>query len=133
MYFSRRLTLFFLVTIIISFLLFSCGLFKIGPVEIVYSASSLTLSWDDDADYIDTLSSVDYYNVYYRQFGALRWIFFDSTKYGASFITINKKQIGTGEFEFGVEAVNKKGAKSEIHASTDFSAWPSGGWYVKWE
>jgi len=117
------------------FLLSGCpGLFSsFGPLPIEHTATMLILSWDNlEAGLEGTPSSVDHYDLFYRPLGMVSWVYVQSTPDAACTVSISQSRVGYGKFEFAVQTVYRSGRKSELHTSTDFSAWPPGGWYVDW-
>ena len=105
-----------------------------GPVPVVVAADSLGLAWDaDDAQLGNQPSSVDHYNVYYRAYGTADWLLLRATKGSSPGTTITSSELDFGSYEFAVEGVYRDGSTSGMHGSSDFSAWPTGGWYVVWQ
>lgn len=47
-------------------------------------------------------------------------------------LTIKHSDLGDGEYDFAVRAVNSNDVASSIHSSLDASANPFGGWYILW-
>mgnify|MGYP000966105626 CR=1 FL=1 len=112
----------------------SAFLDKSGPLPIVFSEEVLALAWEADDTGIDgSGDTVARFNVYYRELGTLPWVFLSATPDGSPATTINRGVlIGGGSFEFAVQSVYADGTTSELHKSSDFSASPPGGWYLKW-
>ncbi len=105
-----------------------------GPVPVVVAADSLGLAWDvDDAQLGDQPSSVDHYIVYYRVYGTADWVLLHATEDGSPGTTITSSMLDFGSYEFAVEEVYRDRSASGMHGSSDFSAWPTGGWYVVWQ
>ena len=105
-----------------------------GPVPIVVASDFITLSWDSDTSPIpDQPSSVDHYNVYYRSHGTLAWQLLHRTAGPGSTTTIGSWELDFGSYEFAVQEVYRDSRTSELHGSSDFAAWPPGGWYVVWQ
>ena len=129
---KKQLLIFSLI--FFSIALHSCSKFFLntGVLPIDYSGDFLALSWEDEIVLEEYRSTVDYYNIYYRPLGTLQWSLLGEAAAGSGSFCISKLELGYGKFEFAVEAVYLNGRCSELHASTDFSAWPPGGWYVNW-
>ena len=47
-------------------------------------------------------------------------------------LTIKHSDLGDGEYDFAVRAVDTNGGVSGFHSSLDASAIPFGGWYILW-
>lgn len=104
-----------------------------GPVPVVVAADFFVLAWDsDDPQPADQSSSVDHYNVYYRSIGAVDWVPLHATEDETPETIIRSSALDFGSYEFAVEEVYNDGRTSELHSSSDFAAWPPGGWYVVW-
>jgi len=105
-----------------------------GPIPVVVAAESLGLAWDSNESQLpDQPSSVDHYNVYYRPHGTADWRFLHATEDDTAGTTIVSSELDFGSYEFAVEVVYRDGTTSARHGSSDFSAWPTGGWYVVWQ
>ncbi|MFW5835876.1 MAG: fibronectin type III domain-containing protein [bacterium] len=104
-----------------------------GPIPITVDATSLTLAWETD---VITLpgeeSPVAYYDVYYREYGRAEWRRFASTAGPRTMITFTSSEVPYGEYEFAVAEVYRDDEESGLHKSSDWDAWPTGGWYVVW-
>lgn len=105
-----------------------------GPVPVVVAADFFSLAWDSEtAQLADQPSSVDHYNVYYRAYGTVDWVLLHATRGSRAGTTITSWELDFGSYEFAVEEVYRDGSTSGMHGSSDFSAWPPGGWYVIWQ
>lgn len=105
-----------------------------GPVPIVVRSESVGLSWDPrDQTVPDLSSSVDHYRVYYRPYGTAQWVFLNATSGTETSTSITRGALDFGTYEFGVREVYRNGSHSAIHGSSDFTAWPPGGWYLVWQ
>lgn len=103
-----------------------------GPLPVTYAEDTLVLAWDADHESIEgSASATVSYKIYYRELGTLTWIYLQSTPDDRATATIQR--IGNGSYEFAVQSVLGNGKTSERHGSSDFSASPPGGWYLKWE
>lgn len=95
--------------------------------EIRTSAERITLEWDPSA------STVSSYELYFRIHGTTDWRLLGSTIAAARpEYTIQHSDMGNGEFDFAVAAVNGEGTRSDYHTSLDETATPDTGWYVIW-
>jgi len=93
---------------------------------------ALVLAWDADYASIEgSASATVRYNIYYRELGTLSWTYLKSTPDENPTVIVSR--IGIGSYEFAVQAVFRNGKQSDYHKSSDFSASPPGGWYLKWE
>ena len=89
--------------------------------------SEITLEWSPSS------SSVKSYRIYYRDHGAVFWIFLDEIpEIAAPQYTININDIGAGSYDFGVSAVGLDDQESGLHTSLDVTADPSTGWFLSW-
>ena len=132
---AMRITVFFAISAAVA--VFSGCRFPLsygkGPVPIEFRSSILSLSWDAENTGIEGVSSAtSRFDLFYRELGSTGWIFLKSTPGSQSSVSVMHRELGDGDFEFAVQAVYKNEKKSDLHGSTDFSAWPSGGWYVRW-
>ena len=104
-----------------------------GPLPYQYNKDALILAWDAEQTGIEgTLSATSHFDVYYRPYGKPVWIFIKSTPDFRNSISIMHDEVGDGDFEFAVQAVYNSERTSDMHGSSDFSAWPAGGWYIRW-
>lgn len=108
-----------------------------GPLEIVETADALTLAWEREMADVpegipDGPSSVERYEVFYRRYGQREWIRLGVASRIRPRFTVSRNRLGYGEYEFAVRAIRTDGVTSNLHASTDYDAWPPGGWYLKW-
>ena len=130
----RRILLVIVVTVALMSLT-GCGflLTASGPSPITVVGDLLSLSWDADQTSIpDTPSATAYFDLYYRRLGTLSWTHIHQTPDFRTAATILRGSLPPGNYEFAVQAVYHNGRTSELHTSTDFTAWPPGGWYVQW-
>ncbi len=105
-----------------------------GPSSVVVRSQTIQLAWDSvDSPIADQPSSVDHHRVYYRSHGSLEWRFLHATRDARPATTIGEWELGYGSYEFAVQEVYRNGRRSELHASSDYAAWPPGGWYVIWQ
>lgn len=109
-----------------------------GPLPITIDQERITLGWDSSSDAIaHTESAVESFNFYYRDRGTRDWSFVSAVAAGEdpTFTLVADSILGdrsSGEFEFGVSSVTRRGEESRIHSSIDFDARPRGGWYIIW-
>jgi len=95
------------------------------PVET--SADQITIQWDPPA------SEVTKYFVSFRIHGDADWVPLGEVPAGsAPEYTVQYAVLGDGEFDFGVIAENSAAEQSVVHISTDPTAQPSSGWYLRW-
>ena len=105
-----------------------------GPVPIVVRSDRIILSWDSEGPAISgDVGVAVQYNVYYRSYGTLHWNYLHSTGDGETVTEISHTELEHGDYEFAVEKMRTNDETSDLHASSDFTAWPPGGWYVIWE
>lgn len=105
-----------------------------GPARIVATGDTLTLSWDaDQSAWPGSPSATEHFRVYVRPLGPGSWTFVRATQGFLPRITIHRFELAAGDYEFAVQAVYNNGDRSTLHTSTDYSAWPPGGWYVQWD
>jgi hypothetical protein len=71
--------------------------------------------------------------VFYQPIGSRKWHRLGTTSGADPVYTIQWPNLSYGEFALGVRSVRNDGLISEIHASTDYDAWPTGGWYLNWK
>lgn len=104
----------------------------IGAVPIIVSNDTFFIGWDSQEPSIASLpSSINSFNLYYRELYGRDWIYLKTTRHYTDFIVLSSQDFaGDGEYEIGIEEVYFNGEKSTIHKSTDFSASPAGGWYL---
>jgi hypothetical protein len=94
----------------------------------------VTIAWDVSTSSIGGgRSPVSHYDLYCRQLGTGQWRFLKQQSGSEPHATISFAHMGEGSYEIGIQEVHKDGNRSELHTSTDFSAWPPGGWYLVWE
>ena len=132
---SKRFIRRFILISILFFSLMGCRFFisLSGPIPIEYSGSTLVIAWDNNESGIEGApSTTAYFNIFYRELGEIEWKFLDATTDSQSTISIQYGTVGNGDFEFAVQAVHNNEETSVLHCSSDFSAHPLGGWYVKW-
>ena len=104
-----------------------------GPTPIVVRSESIELSWDATQPTTLGLSpAVDHYRVYYRTYATLEWVYLKPTSANETTTTITRPDLDVGSYEFAVQEVYGDGTRSAIHGSSDFTAWPPGGWYLVW-
>lgn len=130
----RRYSLFIIILISV-FFLSGCRFFLSlsGPIPVDYHEHTLTLSWENEHTEIEgTPVATAYFNVFYRDLGTTEWTFLQTTDDSQSSISIRHGSLGDGDYEFAVQAVYNNGKTSALHCSSDFSAWPPGGWYLRW-
>jgi hypothetical protein len=91
------------------------------------SAEQITLEWDPPA------STVSSYEVYFRMHGTENWQIIGSTsEVSQPKYTILHSDVGNGDFDFAVVAVDSIAARSDYHTSLDDTARPDTGWYLIW-
>lgn len=105
-----------------------------GPLEVTVAGDVLMLAWDGEPEspVPETPSAPSHYELFYRERGARNWTKLAATGGLSAFYTITSNDLPHGEYEFAVRSVRNDGRTSDMHASGDFDAWPTGGWYVKW-
>lgn len=128
-----QLSVFFLLVLWVIPLSGCSALLGFGSaLAITHVEDTLQLAWDAEQGGIaGTPSATASFNVYYRRLGTLTWIFLQATGNSIPAATISR--IGYGKYEFAVETVSNDGKISAKHTSMDYSAWPAGGWYLKWD
>ena len=105
-----------------------------GPVPIVVRSDVIVIEWEADEPLLaDATLGQLRYDVYYRTYGTLPWNYLHSTDGAETTTQIRQTELGVGAFELAVEKILANKEKSDLHASSDFTAWPPGGWYVIWE
>lgn len=99
-----------------------------GKSEMVtVSADQIVLLWDPPA------SAVDHYTVYFRIHGTPDWVVLgDAAADPQPQFTVKHSDVGDGEFDFAVVAVDASAQMSAYHTSLDNTASPETGWYVSW-
>ncbi len=109
-----------------------CGLPAGGPAAIRRFSGPIELSWDPPSAQASLPGSeVALYYVYYRKHAVGGWRLVGQVPAGPSpHITLQSSQIGSGAFDFAVSAATLGGSESRLHASSDASADPVGGWYL---
>ncbi len=91
------------------------------------AASQITLAWDPPA------GAIEKYRVYFRIHGTADWVqLAEIPAAPAPEYTVLHSALGSGEFDFGVVAV-QSGNQSSLHSSLDATANPTAGWYLKWQ
>ncbi|TVR63896.1 MAG: hypothetical protein EA426_00700 [Spirochaetaceae bacterium] len=109
-----------------------------GPLPITIDQERITLGWDSSSGAIaHAESAVESFNFYYRDRGTRDWSLVSSVAAGENptFTLVADSVLGertSGEFEFGVSSITRRGEESRIHSSIDFDAKPRGGWYIVW-
>lgn len=106
-----------------------------GPLEVVRTGTSVTLSWDTsgDSSLSELPSAISHYEIHYRVFGTREWRRLGTTAGPDPFYTVRWPALFYGEYEFAVRSARNDGLVSELHTSTDYDAWPTGGWYLNWK
>ena len=116
--------------------LFSCKFplssFTNEPIRISVIQDKFIIEWElSDSQIPDMSSSIDYYNVYFRNTYDPQWFFLSSTKGNETRIEAHILDFnGYGEYIIAVEGIRVDGQSSGITKSTDFNSVPSGGWYL---
>jgi hypothetical protein len=73
------------------------------------------------------------YRIYWRQHGSGVWNLLAEIPVTPNpALSISHSELGNGDFDFAVSAVNMTGHESRLHSSLDASAIPFGGWYIVW-
>jgi hypothetical protein len=110
----------------------TCRIGGPGPLTPVFvTGDSVTLAWDPPSPAPG--SDVTAWRIYSRVHGTAGWTEVDEipadegTRY-----TITRGELGEGDFDLAVSAVDTLGRESAPHSSTDTDAWPVGGWYLRW-
>lgn len=105
-----------------------------GPVEVTRVGPSATLGWDNPnpGALRETPSAVSHFEVYYRSYGTREWRKLGTAENAETTISFNNRNLPYGQYEFAVSAVRNDGKRSQFHLSSDFEAWPTGGWYFNW-
>jgi hypothetical protein len=97
-------------------------------VMVESSADQITLLWDPPA------SEVTKYIVNFRIHEEKDWVpLGEVPAVPLPEFTVLYSQLGTGDFDFGVVAVNAANEKSNVHISLDPTAQPPTGWYLHWK
>lgn len=113
-------------------------LLRTGPLELPIAQESITIAWDHTSGRLTSAEhEVVKYRLYYRRHGTRGWILYtEVSANGDPMFTIRANRLlerqQTERFDFGVSSITRAGVESAIHSSTDFAAWPHGGWYVTW-
>jgi hypothetical protein len=97
------------------------------PDRYLVTQPEITLAWDPSP------GEVVSYRLYYRNHGAEEWAFIAELPTSDSpECTVAHSNIGDGDFDFGVAAVNAAAIESPMHSSLDATAYPVS-WYLHWE
>jgi len=101
----------------------------------VRTADSIVLLWNPPPLIFDT---VLFYQLYYKELESdSEWeLCKDSISASESPTTTvyrNNIRSTATEFYFSISYITKKGRKSEVHYSTDKTASPRTGWFLKWD
>lgn len=106
-----------------------------GPLEVAASGAEVTLAWDpaSTSQISETPSAVNHYKIYYRAYGSQGWASLGATDGPVTRYTISQDDLDYGQWEFAVQSVRNDGRQSQMHSSSDFDAWPTGGWYLNWQ
>ena len=109
-----------------------CGLPAGGPAAVRRPSGPIELSWDPPSVQASLPGSeIALYYVYYRKHGSTGWRLIGQVPASVHpGITLQSSQIGSGAFDFAVSAATLGGSESRLHASSDASADPIGGWYL---
>jgi hypothetical protein len=100
---------------------------KVGePISV--TTDQFVIAWDPPSD----SSSIDSYNVYYRERGTYDWTLLTNVDATSTpELTITESLLPYGTYEMAVTSVASS-TESEKHTSMDDNASPSTGWYVEW-
>jgi hypothetical protein len=100
---------------------------KVGePISV--TTDQFVIAWDPPSD----SSSIDSYNVYYRERGTYDWTLLTSVDATSTpELTITESLLPYGTYEMAVTSVASS-TESEKHTSMDDNASPTTGWYVEW-
>jgi hypothetical protein len=91
------------------------------------SADQVTLQWDPPA------SEVTKYIVSFRIHGETNWVPLGEVPASpAPEFPVQYAVLGDGDFDFAIIAENSVGEQSNVHISTDPTAQPPSGWYLRW-
>ena len=121
-----------LVVVVFMCLVQTCRLGGPGFLTpILVSGDSFNLAWDPSPPVPE--SEVTTWRIYFRAHGTVGWAELQemSADEGAQ-CTITRDELGDGDFDLAVSAVDTLGRESVPHSSTDPNAWPIGGWYIQW-
>jgi hypothetical protein len=101
------------------------------PVDtkmVTVSAAQITLAWDPPPE------PIAQYEISCRAHGAASWTVLATIPAAATpEYTVLRSTVGAGSWDFSVVAIDGSGNRSPSHLSTDPTADPTTGWYVKWE
>ncbi|WP_143305763.1 hypothetical protein [Marispirochaeta aestuarii] len=105
---------------------------EMGALPVHLERDSFMLAWEAEEPRIPDLpSSIEHFNIYYRNPDQEKWNYIKSTSGFKLCITLSAVELGGyGTYELGVSEVLNNGRELDIHSSTDFSAKPAGGWYL---
>lgn len=134
---KTKVYLFLLLSILIFFSFLSgCALYDptaflkgsaAKAVVVQSSADQITLQWDPPA------SAVTKYFVSFRIHGEAAWVPLGEVPASpAPEYLVQYAVLGEGDFDFAIVAENSVGEQSSVHISTDPTAQPSSGWYLRW-
>lgn len=111
-----------------------CNFPAIGAPPIRAFSESIDLRWDPPAEQsLVPGTDVFCYYVYVRRHGIGGWRLIGQVPASASpGIKLLHSDFGNGAFDFAVSSATSKGSESRLHASSDVTADPTGGWYLLW-
>jgi hypothetical protein len=98
-----------------------------GAEKVLCCAEEVTLAWDPPPSDIAT------YKIFYRSHESGTWMLFDEIPADDDpEYTLYHGDLGNGEYDFGVVAVDAETEESAMHTSLDDTAQPESGWYLSW-
>lgn len=104
-----------------------------GPQMIFSDAPSIRIGWNEvTTDIQGNPEYIDHYDFYYRVRGDTEWTYYGEVPdIQDPWIEVWHDDLGNGEWEFGVNAIDVNGNVSELHSSVDGTAVPPE-WYLRW-
>jgi hypothetical protein len=98
-----------------------------GAEKVLCCAEEVTLAWDPPP------SDIAIYKIFYRSHESGTWMLFDEIPADDDpEYTLYHGDLGNGEYDFGVVAVDAETEESAMHTSLDDTAQPESGWYLSW-
>lgn len=115
-------------------MLSSCELPMFGdeknPTELLITDSEIALAWSCGPSIVSDCSGIVAFELWYRPRSSNEWSMLGSPNDNTFVIT--QEMLLPGAYEFAVRNITDLGAYSKFHSSTDSTADPSGGWFVRW-
>jgi hypothetical protein len=103
------------------------------PERIFRDTESVRIQWEEvTTDIQGGPEYIDHYDFFYRRHGDTEWIFYGEVPdIQDPWIEVWHDDLGNGEWEFGVKAVDVNGNVSDTHHCMDGTAVPPE-WYLYW-